>query len=51
MSVLVVTVRMFLLQGKFEMTLELLTQTEAEEKPAGNGRDEPNLNPTLDPPK
>ena len=39
------------MQGKFEMTLELLTQQEAEEKPAGKGRDEPNQNPTLDPPK
>jgi len=39
-----------ILAGKFEMTLELLTQQEAEEKPAGSGRDEPNLNPTLDPP-
>lgn len=50
-SVLVITARVFPLQGKFEMTLELLTQQEAEEKPAGKGRDEPNLNPTLDPPK
>ena len=50
-SVLVITVRMFHLQGKLEMTLELLTQQEAEEKPAGKGRDEPNLNPKLDPPK
>lgn len=41
----------FHLQGKIEMTLELLTQQEAEEKPAGTGRDEPNQNPTLDPPK
>lgn len=50
-SVLVITARVFPLQGKFEMTLELLTQQEAEEKPAGKGRDEPNLNPTLHPPK
>ena len=50
-SVLVITVRVFPVQGKLEMTLELLTQQEAEEKPAGSGRDEPNLNPTLDPPK
>lgn len=39
-----------ILAGKLEMTLELLTQQEAEEKPAGSGRDEPNMNPTLDPP-
>lgn len=39
-----------ILAGKIEMTLELLTQQEAEEKPAGTGRDEPNQNPTLDPP-
>jgi len=38
-------------QGKIEMTLELLTKQEAEEKPAGNGREEPNQNPKLDPPK
>ena len=48
---LVITARVFPLQGKLEMTLELLTQQEAEEKPAGSGRDEPNMNPTLDPPK
>lgn len=50
-SVLVITGRVFPVQGKLEMTLELLTQQEAEEKPAGSGRDEPNMNPTLDPPK
>ena len=33
------------------MTLELLTKQESEERPAGNGRDEPNQHPTLDPPK
>lgn len=40
-----------LLQGKVEMALELLTHDEAEGKPAGKGRDEPNQNPTLDEPK
>ena len=40
-----------ILQGKVEMTIELLTKEEAEVKPAGKARDEPNQNPTLDPPK
>nr|XP_020461857.1 myoferlin-like [Monopterus albus] len=39
------------LGGKVEMTLEIVTETEADEKPAGKGRDEPNMNPKLDPPK
>ena len=39
------------LQGKVEMELELITAEEAETKPAGSGREEPNANPTLDPPK
>ena len=38
-------------QGKLEMTLELLSKQEVEENPAGQGREEPNQNPTLDPPK
>uniref|UniRef100_A0A3Q3IYK4 C2 domain-containing protein n=1 Tax=Monopterus albus TaxID=43700 RepID=A0A3Q3IYK4_MONAL len=38
------------LGGKVEMTLEIVTETEADEKPAGKGRDEPNMNPKLDPP-
>lgn len=33
------------------MTLEIVTEEEAELKPAGQGRDEPNMNPPLDPPK
>ncbi|XP_066495742.1 fer-1-like protein 5 [Tiliqua scincoides] len=37
--------------GKIEMTLELLTEKEAEERPAGKGRDEPNMNPVLKPPE
>ncbi|XP_015759463.1 PREDICTED: dysferlin-like [Acropora digitifera] len=37
-------------QGKLEMTLELLSKQEVEENPAGQGREEPNQNPTLDPP-
>uniref|UniRef100_A0A8C4VN70 C2 domain-containing protein n=1 Tax=Gopherus evgoodei TaxID=1825980 RepID=A0A8C4VN70_9SAUR len=38
------------LSGKIEMTLELLTAKEAEERPAGKGREEPNMNPILQPP-
>ncbi|KAK7086142.1 hypothetical protein SK128_016539 [Halocaridina rubra] len=33
--------------GKIEMELEVLTEEEAKERPAGQGRDEPNLNPKL----
>ena len=33
------------------MELELVTEVEAEERPAGLGQEEPNMNPTLDPPK
>ncbi|XP_010630387.1 myoferlin isoform X3 [Fukomys damarensis] len=36
--------------GKVEMTLEVLNEKEADERPAGKGRDEPNVNPKLDPP-
>ncbi|XP_004427897.1 PREDICTED: myoferlin isoform X4 [Ceratotherium simum simum] len=36
--------------GKVEMTLEVLSEKEADERPAGKGRDEPNMNPKLDPP-
>uniref|UniRef100_A0A7M4DUI5 C2 domain-containing protein n=1 Tax=Crocodylus porosus TaxID=8502 RepID=A0A7M4DUI5_CROPO len=38
------------LAGKLELTLELLTAKEAEERPAGRGREEPNMYPTLQPP-
>ncbi|KAM4624027.1 myoferlin-like [Polymixia lowei] len=38
------------LGGKVEMTLEIVRETDADEKPAGKGRDEPNMNPKLDPP-
>lgn len=40
-----------ILQGKIEMELELVTREEAEERPAGQGQEEPNMNPHLDPPK
>lgn len=33
------------------MTLETMTKAEAEAKPAGEGRDDPNKNPTLEEPK
>lgn len=39
------------LKGKVEMTLEVVNEKEAEERPAGKGRDEPNMNPKLDLPK
>ncbi|XP_047464489.1 myoferlin isoform X2 [Mugil cephalus] len=39
------------LGGKVEMTLEIVSETDADERPAGKGRDEPNMNPKLDPPK
>lgn len=33
------------------MTLEIVEEKEMEEKPAGKGRDEPNMNPKLESPK
>ena len=33
------------------MTVEIVTEEEAETKPAGHGRDEPNMNPKLEKPK
>ena len=42
---------MFPLQGKVEMEIELVTEKDADERPAGIGRDEPNMHPKLDPPK
>ncbi|NXW57101.1 MYOF protein, partial [Eurystomus gularis] len=35
------------LSGKLELSLELLTAKEAEERPAGKGREHPNMYPTL----
>ncbi|BFY97443.1 hypothetical protein BsWGS_00482 [Bradybaena similaris] len=40
-----------ILAGKIEMELELVSLAEAEERPAGQGRDDPNMYPKLDPPK
>ncbi|XP_048585076.1 myoferlin [Nematostella vectensis] len=39
------------LAGKVEMTIEILNEEEAELRPAGQGRDDPNRNPTLDEPQ
>nr|XP_019938680.1 PREDICTED: myoferlin-like isoform X3 [Paralichthys olivaceus] len=39
------------LGGKVEMTLEIIPEADADERPAGKARDEPNMNPKLDPPK
>uniref|UniRef100_A0A669DRC4 Myoferlin n=1 Tax=Oreochromis niloticus TaxID=8128 RepID=A0A669DRC4_ORENI len=36
------------LGGKVEMTLEIVSEVDADERPAGKGRDEPNMNPKLD---
>lgn len=33
------------------MTLEVLAEKDIEQRPAGKGRDEPNMNPKLDMPK
>ncbi len=44
-------VSFLILQGKIEMELELVTEQEAEERPAAVARDDPNANPTLEPPK
>ncbi|XP_015799663.3 myoferlin [Nothobranchius furzeri] len=38
------------LGGKVEMTLEIVEEKEMQERPAGKGRHEPNMNPKLDPP-
>uniref|UniRef100_A0A3Q3DHJ1 Dysferlin, limb girdle muscular dystrophy 2B (autosomal recessive) n=1 Tax=Hippocampus comes TaxID=109280 RepID=A0A3Q3DHJ1_HIPCM len=40
-----------LAQGKVEMSLEIVTEQEDEERPAGLGRDEPNVNPHLEEPR
>lgn len=38
-------------QGKLELTLEIVGEGEHEERPAGQGRDEPNMNPKLEDPR
>uniref|UniRef100_UPI0037E767B9 dysferlin n=1 Tax=Semicossyphus pulcher TaxID=241346 RepID=UPI0037E767B9 len=37
--------------GKVEMSLEIVTEQEHDERPAGQGRDEPNMNPHLEEPQ
>nr|XP_056711165.1 dysferlin [Euleptes europaea] len=40
-----------IIAGKLEMTLEIVNEQEWDERPAGLGRDEPNMNPKLEDPK
>ncbi|XP_072574725.1 dysferlin isoform X12 [Paramormyrops kingsleyae] len=40
-----------ILAGKVEMSLEVASEQEQEERPAGLGREEPNMNPHLEPPQ
>uniref|UniRef100_A0A673BC18 Dysferlin, limb girdle muscular dystrophy 2B (autosomal recessive) n=1 Tax=Sphaeramia orbicularis TaxID=375764 RepID=A0A673BC18_9TELE len=40
-----------IMAGKVEMSLEIVTEQEQEERPAGLGRDEPNMNPHLEEPQ
>ncbi|XP_077084356.1 dysferlin isoform X5 [Siphateles boraxobius] len=40
-----------ILAGKLEMSLEILSEQEQDERPAGHGRDEPNMNPHLEEPR
>ncbi|KAK3706775.1 hypothetical protein QZH41_015339 [Actinostola sp. cb2023] len=40
-----------ILKGKLEMTIEVLTEAEAKERPAGEGHEDPNKNPPLPEPQ
>ncbi|XP_028657297.1 dysferlin isoform X3 [Erpetoichthys calabaricus] len=40
-----------IIAGKVEMTLEIVSEQERDERPSGLGRDEPNMNPHLEEPK
>ncbi|KAL4660943.1 dysferlin [Arapaima gigas] len=40
-----------IIAGKVEMSLEIVSEPEHEERPAGVGRDEPNINPHLEEPQ
>ncbi|XP_016421551.1 dysferlin isoform X4 [Sinocyclocheilus rhinocerous] len=40
-----------ILAGKVEISLEIISEQEQDERPAGLGRDEPNMNPHLDEPQ
>ena len=42
---------LFHAQGKVELELEVVTEEEELEKPAGKAREEPNMNPHLPEPK
>lgn len=48
---IILDVWLSLVQGKVEMSLEIVTEEEQDERPAGLGRDEPNMNPHLEEPK
>lgn len=41
----------YFFKGKLELELEILTEDEARERPAGRGREEPNENPKLETPQ
>lgn len=40
-----------IIAGKVEMSLEIVSEQEQDERPAGQGRDEPNMNPHLEDPQ
>ena len=40
----------YVFQAKLELELEIVSEEEAELRPAGKARDDPNMNPKLDPP-
>lgn len=42
---------MFFHQGKIEMEMEVVSEEDAKLRPAGQGRDEPNMNPKLPDPE
>ena len=44
-------VRLNSFQGKIEVELEILTEDEANERPAGRGREQPNQHPKLELPQ
>ena len=48
---LLALISLFQPQGKVEMTVEVLSGWEAEAKPAGQGREDPNQHPVLEEPK
>ena len=41
---------LIILQGKLELEFEIVSEEEEQLRPAAKARDEPNLNPKLDPP-